>query len=88
MTYDEEHIEKRSRAIAYAIDARRQKYPGEEPFAYAPFYGHNTMLEGCAFLYFGSAAGVTLTSSSSPTEPQATVLRLPRNKPSPDQHHA
>ena len=41
MTYDEEHIEKRSRAIAYAIDARRQKYPGEEPFAYAPFAGHN-----------------------------------------------
>ena len=24
MTYDEAHIEKRSRAIAYAIDARRQ----------------------------------------------------------------
>ena len=41
MTYDEVHIEKRSRAIAYAIDARRQKYPGEEPFAYAPFAGHN-----------------------------------------------
>jgi ectoine hydroxylase-related dioxygenase (phytanoyl-CoA dioxygenase family) len=41
MTYDEEHIEKRSRAIAYAIDARRQKYPGEEPFAYAPFDGHD-----------------------------------------------
>ena len=31
MTYDEAHIEKRSRAIAYAIDARRQKYPDEAP---------------------------------------------------------
>ncbi|MEC7304038.1 MAG: phytanoyl-CoA dioxygenase, partial [Pseudomonadota bacterium] len=41
MTYDEAHIEKRSRAIAYAIDARRQKYPDEAPFVYEPFAGRN-----------------------------------------------
>ena len=41
MTYDEAHIEKRSRAIAYAIDARRQKYPDEAPFFYEPFAGRD-----------------------------------------------
>jgi hypothetical protein len=43
MTYDEAHIEKRSRAIAFAIDARRQKYPDERPFVYKPFADQNVV---------------------------------------------
>ena len=35
--YDEAIIEKRSRVIGYAIDARRQRYPEEESYAYLPF---------------------------------------------------
>ncbi len=35
--YDEERIRKRSRLIAYAIDARRRRFPEETPFVYAPF---------------------------------------------------
>ncbi len=35
--YDEAHIRERSRVIGYAIDARRQRYPQEKPFAYCPF---------------------------------------------------
>ncbi|MGE3848035.1 MAG: phytanoyl-CoA dioxygenase family protein [Gammaproteobacteria bacterium] len=38
-TYDEARIRERSRLIAYAIDARRQRYPDETPFRYAPFAG-------------------------------------------------
>ena len=38
-TYDEARIRERSRLIAYAIDARRQRYPRETPFRYAPFAG-------------------------------------------------
>lgn len=38
-TYDEARIRERSRLIAYAIDARRQRYPHETPFRYAPFAG-------------------------------------------------
>ena len=48
MTYDEAHIEKRSRAIAYAIDARRQRYPDETPFDYAPFSGQNILWDQAA----------------------------------------
>lgn len=48
MTYDEAHIEKRSRAIAYAIDARRQKYPDETPFEYKPFAGRNLVWDEAA----------------------------------------
>lgn len=36
-TYDAQRIHERARLIAYAIDARRQRYPGETPFRYAPF---------------------------------------------------
>ena len=46
--YDEAHIEKRSRAIAYAIDARRQRYPDETPFDYAPFSGQNILWDQAA----------------------------------------
>ena len=35
--YDEDRIRKRSRLIGYAIDARRQRFPDETPFAYQPF---------------------------------------------------
>ncbi|MBS0243142.1 MAG: phytanoyl-CoA dioxygenase family protein [Proteobacteria bacterium] len=35
--FDEERIAKRSRAIGYAIDARRQRFPGERSYVYKPF---------------------------------------------------
>ncbi len=35
--YDEAHIHKRSAAIGYAIDARRQHFPDETPHVYRPF---------------------------------------------------
>lgn len=34
--YDEERIRKRSELIGYAIEARRQRFPDETPFEYAP----------------------------------------------------
>lgn len=34
--YDAEHIRERSRLIMYGIDARRQRYPDETPYDYAP----------------------------------------------------
>ncbi|MEN8675906.1 MAG: phytanoyl-CoA dioxygenase family protein, partial [Alteriqipengyuania sp.] len=36
-TYSADVIRERSKVIGYAIDARRQKYPSEKPYAYAPF---------------------------------------------------
>ncbi|MFT4582127.1 MAG: hypothetical protein ACI915_002781 [Gammaproteobacteria bacterium] len=38
-TYDEARIHERARLIAYAIDARQQRFPKEERFAYQPFTG-------------------------------------------------
>jgi hypothetical protein len=38
-TYDDAYIRSRSRVVPLAIDARRQRYPQEQPFAYAPFAG-------------------------------------------------
>ena len=35
--FDEEIIERRSRLLGYAIEARKQRYPNEEPFSYSPF---------------------------------------------------
>ena len=35
--FDEELIAKRSEVIGYGIDARRQRFPDEEPFQYQPF---------------------------------------------------
>ena len=35
--YTDEIIRKRSRVIGYAIEARQQKYPDEQPFEYKPF---------------------------------------------------
>lgn len=37
--YDEAYIRSRSRLIPYAIDARRQRFPDEEPYVYRPFAG-------------------------------------------------
>jgi hypothetical protein len=37
--YDEEHIHQRSRMIAVAIDARRQRFPDEVPYRYRPLEG-------------------------------------------------
>ena len=34
--FDAEHIEERAKTIAYAIDARRQHFPEEVPYEYAP----------------------------------------------------
>jgi len=34
--YDDAYIHNRSRLIMYAIDARRQRFPGETPYVYAP----------------------------------------------------
>jgi len=35
----EARIRERSKVIMYAIDARRQRFPDETPFVYAPFAG-------------------------------------------------
>jgi hypothetical protein len=35
--YDDARIKERSRIIGYAIDARKQRFPDETPFAYKPF---------------------------------------------------
>ncbi len=37
--YDEDRIERRSRAIMWAIDARARHFPHEDRYAYAPFAG-------------------------------------------------
>ena len=36
VTFDEAHIHERSRMIAIGIDARRQRFPDETPYCYAP----------------------------------------------------
>jgi len=37
--YDAARIAERARVIGWAIDARRQRFPAETPFAYAPHAG-------------------------------------------------
>jgi ectoine hydroxylase-related dioxygenase (phytanoyl-CoA dioxygenase family) len=37
--YDEEYIFERSKAIAWAIDARSQHFPNEDRYTYKPFQG-------------------------------------------------
>lgn len=37
--YDDERIARRSRVLGYAINARRERYPNEVPYDYAPFGG-------------------------------------------------
>ncbi|MGR8950191.1 MAG: phytanoyl-CoA dioxygenase family protein [Gammaproteobacteria bacterium] len=39
-TYDEARIKERARLIGYAIDARRQRFPQEVPYVYAPLAGY------------------------------------------------
>jgi hypothetical protein len=52
--YDEAYIRSRSRVIPLAIDARRQRFPEERPFSYAPFAGeedrHRFTADGLAGL--------------------------------------
>lgn len=38
--YDDAYIRQRSRLILYAIDARRQRFPDEKPYAYKPLAAH------------------------------------------------
>lgn len=45
--YTDEIIEERSKVIGYAIDARSQKYPHEEPFVYKPFSVRNKSFTWC-----------------------------------------
>ena len=35
--FNEEIVERRSRVIGYAIDARKQRFPNEDPYSYKPF---------------------------------------------------
>jgi hypothetical protein len=37
--YTPEYVQNRSRMILYGIDARRQRFPGETPYVYAPLAG-------------------------------------------------
>ena len=39
VAYDDARIRERSRLIGLAIDARRQRFPEEEPYVYQPFAG-------------------------------------------------
>ena len=39
VVYDAERIHERAKVIAYAIDARQQRFPEQAPFAYQPFAG-------------------------------------------------
>ncbi len=43
VTYDEEYVLKRTRMIPLAIDARRQKYPNEQPYEYRGSYIGNAV---------------------------------------------
>ena len=44
LCYDAQRIAERAAVIAVAIDARRQRYPEEKPFAYQPFAGREDEL--------------------------------------------
>ena len=46
--YDDARIAKRARAIGWAIDARRQRFPDETPFAYAPHAGETVLWDDAA----------------------------------------
>ena len=39
VTFDDVHIHERSRMVQIGIDARRQRFPDEAPYRYAPFAG-------------------------------------------------
>jgi ectoine hydroxylase-related dioxygenase (phytanoyl-CoA dioxygenase family) len=46
-TYDSARIHERSRMIAIAIDARRQRFPDEEPYCYQPLAGEAAQNRWC-----------------------------------------
>ena len=48
--FDDEIIERRSRSIGYAIEARKQKYPNEESYKYHPF-----VESGKTFIWYDDA---------------------------------
>jgi hypothetical protein len=39
--FDEEIIARRTKPLGYAIEARKEKYPNEEPYEYQPFIESN-----------------------------------------------
>ena len=41
LIYDEDRVRQRSQILGYAIQARRQRFPDETPYAYAPFAGQD-----------------------------------------------
>ena len=43
--YDADRIRERSRILGYAIDARRHRFPDEEPFRYRPHVGEDAAFE-------------------------------------------
>ena len=45
VVYDAEYIDKRSRVIGLAINARRQRFPDETPYEYKPFAGREAEFE-------------------------------------------
>ena len=45
---DDERIAKRAKVIGWAIDARRQRYPDETPFEYAPLAGERLTFDDAA----------------------------------------
>jgi hypothetical protein len=46
--YDEARIAERARVIGWGIDARRQRFPHEVPFAYVPHAGHDVRWDDAA----------------------------------------
>lgn len=48
VVYTDEIIQNRSRVIGYAIDARKNRYPDESPYQYAPFVGETYVYDAAA----------------------------------------
>lgn len=46
--YDDARIRRRARLLGYAIDARRQRFPGETPYAYRPQAGERYVWDAAA----------------------------------------
>ena len=43
--FNSDIIERRSRVLGYAIEARRQRFPEEEPYKYQPFNDANKIFQ-------------------------------------------
>jgi hypothetical protein len=46
--YDADRIHRRARLLGYAIDARRQRFPDQAPFDYAPLAGETYRWDAAA----------------------------------------